>query len=64
MPRKLPPYVECWRDRHGKVRAYFRKDRGPRIALPNTIGSPEFVAAYQDALAGRLDAKSPSAAHS
>ena len=36
-----------------KVRAYFRKDRGPRIPLPNTIGSPEFVSAYQDALAGR-----------
>ena len=44
MPRKLPPFVECWRDRHGKVRAYYRRDRGPRIALPNTIGSPEFNA--------------------
>ena len=28
MPRKLPPFVECWRDRHGKVRAYYRRDRG------------------------------------
>ncbi len=56
MPRKLPPFVECWRDRHGKVRVYFRKDRGPRIPLPNTIGSLEFVSAYQDALAGRMDA--------
>ena len=54
MPRKLPPFVECWRDRHGKVRAYYRRDRGPRIPLPNTIGSPAFNAAYQDALAGRL----------
>ena len=54
MPRKLPPFVECWRDRHGKVRAYYRRNRGPRIPLPNTIGSPAFNAAYQDALAGRL----------
>ena len=54
MPRKLPPFVECWRDRHGKVRAYYRRDRGPRIALPNSIGSPEFNRAYQAALAGRL----------
>ena len=36
MPRKLPPFVECWRDRHGKMRAYYRRDHGPRIALPNT----------------------------
>jgi enterobacteria phage integrase len=54
MPRKLPPFVECWRDRHGKLRAYFRKDHGLRIPLPNTIGSSAFNAAYQDALAGRL----------
>src|SRR4051812_32687819 len=54
MPRKRPPYVELWRDRHGKVRAYYRRDRGPRIALPNSIGSTEFNRAYQGALAGRL----------
>ena len=54
MPRKLPPFVECWSDRHGKMRAYYRRDHGPRIPLPNTIGSPAFNAAYQDALAGRL----------
>ena len=54
MPRKRPPYVELWRDRHGKVRAYYRRDHGPRIALPNSIGSIEFNRAYQDALAGRL----------
>ena len=44
MPRKLPPFVECWRDRHGKMRAYYRRDHGPRIALPNSIGSPAFNA--------------------
>jgi enterobacteria phage integrase len=54
MPRRLPPFVECWRDRHRKVRVYFRKDRGPRIPLPNNIGSDEFNVAYQAALAGQL----------
>lgn len=54
MPRKRPPFVECWRDRHGKNRVYFRKERGARIPLPNSIGSDEFNAAYQAALAGQL----------
>jgi integrase len=54
MPRRLPPFVECWRDRYGKVRIYFRKDRGTRIPLPNSIGSDQFNAAYQAALAGQL----------
>src|SRR5580704_1474337 len=54
MPRRLPPFVECWRDRHRKVRVYFRKDRGPRIPLPNSIGSDAFNRAYQAALAGQL----------
>jgi integrase len=53
MPRKRPPFVELWRDRHGKVRVYFRKDRGRRICLPDTIGSDEFNAAYQSALFGQ-----------
>jgi integrase len=50
--KQLPPFVELWRDRHGKLRAYFRKDRGTRIALPLTIGSPEFDVAYREALVG------------
>jgi integrase len=62
MPRKLPPFVECWRDRHGKIRAYYRRDRGRRIALPNAIGSPEFFAAYQEALAGRTSHGLPTRA--
>jgi integrase len=53
MPRKRPPFVELWRDRHGKVRVYFRKDKGPRRPLPDTIGSDEFNAAYQAALLGQ-----------
>ena len=54
MPRKLPPFVECWRDRHGKLRVYFRKDRGRRISLPPSIGSNEFTVAYHAALTGQL----------
>jgi integrase len=54
MPRSLPPFVERWRDRHGKLRVYFRQGRGRRIALPTSIGSDEFRNAYQAALAGLL----------
>jgi len=54
MRRKLPPFVECWRDRHGKLRVYFRKNRGRRIPLPSNIGSDEFDDAYHSALAGRF----------
>ncbi|MCP4304252.1 MAG: tyrosine-type recombinase/integrase [bacterium] len=54
MPRKLPMHVERWRDRHGKVRTYFRRGKGGRLTLPNEIGSPEFDRAYADALAGRV----------
>src|SRR5215471_17578894 len=56
MPRKLPPFVECWRDRHKKVRVYFRKGKGPRTPLPD-IGSDDFNIAYQAALAGQMAAK-------
>jgi len=57
MPRKLPPFVERWADRHGKPRVYYRKGKGPRIALPISIGSEEFGAAYQAALSGRAVSK-------
>jgi integrase len=45
-------YVDRFKDRHGKLRYYFRRDRGPRIALPGAPGSAEFMAAYHAALAG------------
>jgi enterobacteria phage integrase len=54
MRRKLPPFVECWRDRHGKLRVYYRKGRGRRIPMPAAIGSDEFDVAYRAALAGEL----------
>ena len=36
--------------RHGRIQVYFRRDKGWRIALPSTIGSDEFRAAYQAAI--------------
>lgn len=56
MPRKLPPYVDVFRDRQGKLRAYFRRD-GRRVPLPATIGSQEFEEAYAEALTGNVDAR-------
>lgn len=52
MPKKPPPYLEIYRDRHGKLRVYFRKAGRKRVSLPTTIGSPEFEEAYSDALSG------------
>ena len=50
--RKLPPFVECSRSRHGKVRLYFRKKRGLRIRLPSNVGSAAFAETYHAALTG------------
>lgn len=46
---KRPPYINEFRDRHGKRRVYFRR-AGWTIALPTNIGSPEFNLAYSAAL--------------
>lgn len=54
MPRDLPRYVEHWRDRHGKMRFYFRRGKGKRIALPDDVTSEEFATAYAAALAGKM----------
>jgi integrase len=45
------PYVQEYRDRHGKVRRYFRRPGFKRVTLPGTPGSPQFMAAYESALA-------------
>lgn len=50
MPRKLPDYVHAFRDRHGKLRTYFRRAGKPNIALP-PVGSKAFGEAYARALA-------------
>jgi integrase len=53
------PYVKVYRDRHGKLRHYFRR-RGSDasgLALPGLPGSPEFIAAYQRARDAKPDAR-------
>jgi integrase len=44
-------YVNEYRDRHGKIRRYFRRKGRRAIPLPGLPGSIEFMAAYQAALA-------------
>jgi integrase len=45
------PYVQEYRDRHGKARRYFRRPGFKRVTLPGTPGSPQFMTAYEAALA-------------
>jgi integrase len=51
MARLRLRYVNEYRDRHGKVRRYFRRPGARAIPLPGLPGSIEFMAAYQAALA-------------
>jgi integrase len=44
-------YINQYRDRHGKLRRYFRRPGSRSIPLPGLPGSIEFMAAYQAALA-------------
>src|SRR5215468_7813468 len=48
------PYIQEYRDRHGKPRRYVRRSGTRRVALPGLPGSPEFMQAYQDAMSGPL----------
>ncbi len=47
------PYIQRFEDRHGKVRYYTRRPGFTRTALPGTPTSPEFMAAYHDAMASK-----------
>jgi len=53
MPRPRPPYLLRETTRHGVVVWYFRRGDGPRIRIRGEYGSPEFMAAYQAAVAGQ-----------
>jgi integrase len=44
-------YVDHFRDRHGRMRYYFRRHGQPRVPLPGQPGSPEFMESYNAALA-------------
>jgi hypothetical protein len=45
-------FVHEYRDRHGKLRYYFRRRGHKQIALKGVPGSTEFMAGYERALAG------------
>src|SRR5437867_44817 len=62
MPRTRPLNVEVLRDRHGKLRYYFRIGKGTRLALPVCpFDSPTFQEAYSAAFAGKPIALPPAA---
>ena len=52
MTRLRLQFVHEFRDRHGKVRRYFRRPGCKAVPLPGLPGSAEFMAAYQAALNG------------
>lgn len=51
--RRAPKYVHGFMDRHGKLRFYFRRRGFKKMPLPGLPWSPEFMAAYEAALAGQ-----------
>lgn len=53
MARPRPKYLHRETTRHGAVVWYFQRPKGPRARIRGVYGSPEFVAAYDAALAGK-----------
>lgn len=53
MPRRRPQYLQREETRHGTVVWYVRKGKGPRTRIDGEYGSPEFMAAYNAAVAGK-----------
>jgi integrase len=51
--RRPPKFVQGFIDRHGKPRWYFRRPGFKRTPLPGLPWGPEFMAAYEEALAGQ-----------
>jgi integrase len=51
--RRLPKFVHGFIDRHGKPRFYFRRAGHKKVRLPCLPWSLEFMAAYEEALAGQ-----------
>jgi integrase len=48
------PFVQAYRDRHGKWRYYVRRKGRKPVPIKGEPGSPEFLAAYQEALQAPL----------
>ena len=51
--KRPPKFVQSFIDRHGKPRFYFRRAGFKAVPLPGLPWSPEFMAAYEQALAGQ-----------
>jgi integrase len=51
--RRPPKFVHGFMDRHGKPRFYFRRAGFKKVPLPGLPWSPEFMTAYEQALAGQ-----------
>ncbi len=54
MPRPRPPFLHRQVTRHGRAVWYVRVGRGSRIRLRAEYATPEFWAAYEAAIAGKL----------
>jgi integrase len=54
MTRLRLEYIHEYHDRHGKLRRYVRRPDAKRVPLPGIPGSPEFMQAYQDAIASAV----------
>lgn len=52
MPRPRPPHLHRQVTRHGRVTWYVRFGHGPKIRVRGDYGTPEFDAAYSEALTG------------
>jgi integrase len=52
-PSKYPKYTHGFVDRHGRPRFYFRRRGYKKIPLPGLPWSPEFMQAYEAAIAGQ-----------
>src|SRR5262249_33743936 len=52
-PTRLPKFVQAFIDRWGTPRFYFRRRGFRRVPLPGSPWSPEFMAAYVEAMAGQ-----------
>lgn len=53
------PYIHEFQDAKGRVWRYVRRKGKPRVRLPGAPGSPEFMKAYQDALAAQPETPIP-----
>jgi integrase len=60
---KAPKHVHGYIDRHGKARFYLRRKGRTHVPLPGLPWSPEFMAAYQDAMASEAPKPAPNARH-